>query len=48
MKLYSILIFQKNPGSKPKLFKDEYDLKDFSFFQRGSVKVIVLFPVDCE
>jgi len=43
MKLYSILIFQKNPGAKPKLFKDEYDLKDFSFFQRGSVKEFMDF-----
>uniref|UniRef100_A0A914QKE4 Uncharacterized protein n=1 Tax=Panagrolaimus davidi TaxID=227884 RepID=A0A914QKE4_9BILA len=44
MKLYSILLFQKSTvGHKPKLLKDAYDLKDFSFFQRGSVKEFMDF-----
>uniref|UniRef100_A0AC34FKR5 Synaptobrevin homolog YKT6 n=1 Tax=Panagrolaimus sp. ES5 TaxID=591445 RepID=A0AC34FKR5_9BILA len=44
MKLYSILLFQKSAvGQKPKLLKDAYDLKDFSFFQKGSVKEFMDF-----
>lgn len=40
MKLYSILIFYKNPSDgKAKLLKSAYDLSSFSFFQRNSVKV---------
>uniref|UniRef100_A0A7E4UW69 Synaptobrevin YKT6 n=1 Tax=Panagrellus redivivus TaxID=6233 RepID=A0A7E4UW69_PANRE len=44
MKLYSISLYQKNPTTgKTKLLKAEHDLKDFSFFQRGSIKEFFVF-----
>ncbi|MFH4977098.1 hypothetical protein AB6A40_003807 [Gnathostoma spinigerum] len=43
MKVYSILIFNKSANGTVTLFKSEYDLQSFSFFQRNSVREFMQF-----